>query len=102
MSPCSASTWLSRSREPSLQPATITLEAPRAQSLDMGDGGVEHIGVLVLPLGREIAPDTPAAIDDIGRARARLEGRQPRERRGGEPLLPFVLGQIEPRGGSGL
>ncbi len=63
----------------------------------MGDGGVEHIGVFVLPLGGEIAPDTPAAIDDIGCARTRLEGREARERRGGEALLPLVFGQVEPR-----
>ena len=34
-----------------------------AQRLDMRDRGVEHVGVLVLPLGREIAPDPAAAVE---------------------------------------
>ena len=54
------------------------------------------------PLGREIAPDPPAAVDDVGRAGRGLEGRQPRQRRGREPLLPLVFAQVEPVGRSGL
>ena len=34
-----------------------------AQILDVRDGGVEHVGALVLPLGSEIAPDPSAAIE---------------------------------------
>ena len=64
----------------------------------MGDRGVEHVDVLVLPLGREIAPRPSAAIDDVGRARLRLEWGEPRQRLRGEPLLPLVLAQIKPRG----
>ena len=72
------------------------IEPPLAQSLDVRDRRVEHIGVLVLPLGGKIAPDPAAAVDDIRRAGLRLEGRQPRQRRAVEPLIPFVLSEIEP------
>ncbi len=71
-------------------------DAALAQVPNVRDGGVENIGVLVLALGREVAADAPAAIDDVRRARARLEGSQTRQRRACEPLLPFVFGQVEP------
>ena len=63
LSPCSASTWLSRSREPSVQPATITLCRPSAAPA-MCRPGVEHVDVSVLPLRwRNCARPHAAAID---------------------------------------
>ena len=47
--------------------------------------------------GAKLRPTRPPQSTTLRRARARLEGRQARQRRGGEPLLPFVFGQIEPR-----
>ena len=43
--------------------------------------GLEHVDVLVLPLGGEIAPDPAAAIDGMDIAGRRVERGQPRERR---------------------
>src|SRR5574337_1171435 len=36
-----------------------------AQCADMGDRGVENVGVLVLALGREIASNATAAVDEV-------------------------------------
>ena len=74
------------------------VQAPLAQRPHMRDRGVEHVGALVLPLGSEIAPRPPAAIDDVACARLRFEWREPRHRLRGEPLLPLAFAQIKPRG----
>ena len=78
------------------------VQAPRAQRPRMRDRGVEHIGVLALPLGREIAAGPSAAVDGVARAGRRLEGREAREGLSGQPLLPLVLAHIEPREGQRL
>ena len=64
----------------------------------MGDRGVEHVGGLGLPFGREGAADPPAAIDDRLGSRRVVEGRDLCERAGFEPLLPLLAGEIEARG----
>ena len=51
-----------------------------AQSPDMSNRGVEDVDVFVQALGREIASDPAAAIDDVGGARRGLERRQARQR----------------------
>ena len=48
-------------------------QALLAQRPHVGDGGLEHIDVLVLPFGREIATDPAAAVDDVERIGRRLE-----------------------------
>ena len=73
------------------------VQAALAQRPHMRDRGVEHVGALVLPLGSKIAPRPAAAIDDVARARLRLEWGEPRQRLRGEPLLPLVFAQIKPR-----
>ena len=97
-SPCSASTWPRRSREPSLQPATTTFRPRSLKRANVAHGGVEDAGVLVEPLRSEVAADMAAAVECVGRVRRRLERRQPRQRPGGEPRGEFVRGQIEPVG----
>ena len=48
----------------------MTFKPALAQRPHMRDRGVEHVGVLVLPLGGEIAPRPAAAIDDVAGVRA--------------------------------
>src|ERR1700733_1429395 len=73
------------------------VQAPLAQHPHMRDRGVEHVGTLVLPLGSKIASHPSAAIDNVARARLRLEWREPRYRLAGQPLLPLAFAQIKPR-----
>ena len=58
----------------------MTFKPVRPQRLHMRDRGVEHVGVFVLPLGREVAPRPSAAIDHVARVGRRFERAQPRER----------------------
>ena len=78
------------------------LEPALAQSPDMGGRRVEYVGVLLLPLGGEIASHPPPAIDGVLSAGGSLERRQACERLGGEPFLPLVVGEIEARMGQRL
>src|SRR6185437_373266 len=78
------------------------VQPPLAQGPHMRDSGVEHVGGLVLPFGSEIAACPAAAIDGVARVRRRLEWGEPREWARGEPLLPLVFAEIEPRGGQRL
>ena len=61
------------------------LQAALAQSSDVAHGGVEDIDILIEPLGREIAADPGAAVDDTSALRRRLERREPRQTVRGEP-----------------
>ena len=70
-------------------------EPALAQRPDVRGRRLEHVDVLVLPLGSEVAPDPAAAVESL-RVRRGLERRQSRERAGREPLAPFVGLEIEP------
>ena len=65
------------------------------QRLGVLDHGVEHVGVLLGALGREVAAGPGADVDHALRLRHR-ERRQPRQRRSFKPRLPLLLRQIEP------
>ena len=78
------------------------LEPALAEVPDVGDRGVEHVGGLGLPLGREGAADPPAAIDDRHGARRVVEGREPRERAGLSRSFHSSPARSRRAGGSGL
>ena len=77
----SASTWLMRSRAPSLHSATATRLPAACSASDVLAHRLEHIGVGLGALGGEIAPGARADLDHVGRLR-HGEWRQPRQRRG--------------------
>ena len=74
------------------QPATMTRWPALAQRADMRDRRVEDVGVLVLPLGREIAPRPAAAIDRHrpapGGASNGADARQRAARRAARAIRP--------------
>ena len=94
--PCSASTWLhalARALAPERDDDAL---AGRLQRLHVPGHGIEHAGGVLGALGREIVALPRADIDaGAGLVRHRKR-RQPRQRRGLQPLGPFALRQIEP------
>ena len=92
----SASTWLMRSRAPSLHSAIATRLPAACSAEHVLAHRLEHIGIRLGAFGGEIVAGARADIDHLARLRHR-ERRQPRQRRGVEPLLPFRFAEIEPR-----
>ena len=70
--------------------------ARRLQRLDVLAHRIEHVGGIVRALGREIVPGARADIDHRAALLRHRERRQPRQRRGLQPLGPFGFRQIEP------
>ncbi len=70
--------------------------AGRLQRVHMGLHRLEHVGVGLGPLRREIAALPGAGVDHRRRAFRRRERREAHEPAGVEPLAPFGLGEIEP------
>ena len=94
--PKSFSTWPRRSREPSDQPATMTRLPCACKRLDMLGRGAEDIGALVGALGREIAAELAAAIDDERLAAfRRRKGRDARDAVRRQLPSPFLRRQIK-------
>ena len=79
------------------------LLARRAERSDVLHGRVEDVAAFFGALEREAAAGAGAAIDDGAiRRRCGLEGRHARHGRLGEAFAPFLRGQVEALGGSGL
>ena len=94
--PCSASTCFMRSRAPSLHSAMTTRLPAACSACDVLAHRIEHAGGVFRPLGREIVAGARADIDVRAALVRHRKRRQPRQRRGLQPLGPFGFRQIEP------
>ena len=95
-SPWSASTWLMRSRAPSLHSAMTTrLPAACSDCTCLVTASNTPAAFSVRSAAKLWPARAPTSIDGAALLRHR-ERRQPRQRRGLQPLGPFGFGQIEP------